>query len=301
MIDRRFLVLAAALVATTPASAQDWRAKFPELVFSVVPSENSGGVTNRYEGFIQYLSAELGVPVKLRIANDYAAVIEGMRSGQVHVAHFGPSAYARAHMVTNGNVEPFATGRNSEGAIGYYSVLYVRAGDAARTVQDLKGRNLCLVDPNSASGNNVPRFTLDKMGIEPETFFGKLVYAGSHENAITGLLQGTCDAAFNWWNTERESNLLRMAAKGMVKAEDFRIVLKSDLIPGSPATVRRDLPEDLKAAVKRAFFDAPTKGREAWLRISDGNATGYEPVRHEDYQVMIDLGAFVDKLRKRKS
>lgn len=160
-------------IAAAPAAAQDWRSKYPEIVFSVVPAENSGGVTNRYEPFMEYLSETLGVKFTLRIANDYAAVIEGIHSGQVHVAHFGPSAYARAFQVTQGDVEPFATAKNSAGAVGYHSVLYVRSGDRAQTVQDLKGRNLCLVDPNSTSGNNVPRFAMDKLGIDPETFFGK--------------------------------------------------------------------------------------------------------------------------------
>ncbi len=129
----------------------------------------------------------------------------------------GPAAYARAAIVTQNGVEPLVTMANSQGAIGYYSVLYVRAGDPAQSLADLKGRNLCLVDPNSASGNNVPRYAMSKLGIEPETHFGKIVYSGSHENAVIGLSQGTCDGAFNWWNTERESNLLRMAAKGMAR------------------------------------------------------------------------------------
>lgn len=288
-------------IAAAPAAAQDWRSKYPEIVFSVVPAENSGGVTNRYEPFMEYLSKTLGVKFTLRIANDYAAVIEGIHSGQVHVAHFGPSAYARAFQVTQGDVEPFATAKNSAGAVGYHSVLYVRSGDRAQTVQDLKGRNLCLVDPNSTSGNNVPRFAMDKLGIDPETFFGKVVYAGSHENAVIALLQGTCDGAFNWWNTEVESMFLRMAAKGMVKVGDVRIIMKSDLIPGSPTTMKRSLPEAMKADIKRAFLDAPEKGREAWLRISDGKATGYTEVSHADYQVIIDLNRFVDRLRRKSA
>ncbi|WP_439574697.1 phosphonate ABC transporter substrate-binding protein [Phreatobacter sp.] len=302
MLARRLVLAAAATLAlAAPVLANDWRRTHPELVFSIIPSENSGGVLDRYGPFVAYLSSELGVKVTLRIANDYAAVIEGLRTGQVHFAHLGPSAYARAAIVTEGAVEPLVTMANSQGAIGYYSVLYVRTGDSARTVQDLAGRNLCLVDPNSASGNNVPRFALNRLGIVPETHFAKVVYAGSHENAVVGLMQGTCDAAFNWWNTERESNLLRMAAKGMVKAEDVRIVFRSDLIPGSPITMMRAMPEPMRAAVRQAFLDAAEKGREAFLRISDGNATRYEPVKTEDYQVMVDLTRFIDQMRRRRS
>ncbi|MDP3546332.1 MAG: phosphonate ABC transporter substrate-binding protein [Phreatobacter sp.] len=304
MITRRIaLALLSSLTVAAPAVAQtdDWRRTHPELVFSIIPSENSSGVLDRYSPFMAYLSQALGVKVTLRVASDYAAVIESLRSGQVHFAHMGPAAYARAAIVTQNGVEPLVTMANSQGAIGYYSVLYVRAGDPAQSLADLKGRNLCLVDPNSASGNNVPRFAMSKLGIEPDAHFGKIVYSGSHENAVIGLGQGTCDAAFNWWNTERESNLLRMVAKNMARAEDYRIIFKSDLIPGSPITMMRSAPEALRNAVRQAFVEASSRDREAFLRISDGNATGYVPVKTEDYQVMIDLSRFIDQMRRRRS
>jgi len=290
-----------AMSGGSAAESPDWRDRYPELVFSVVPSENSSGVLDRYGPFLAYLGQQLGVKVTLRVASDYAAVIEGLRTGQVHFAHFGPAAYARAAIVTNGGIEPLVTMANSEGAIGYYSVLYVRADDPAQSIGDLQGRNLCLVDPNSASGNNVPRFAMSKMGVAPESHFGKIVYSGSHENAVLGLQQGTCDAAFNWWNTERESNLMRMATKGMARAEDFRIVFRSDLIPGSPIAMMTSMPADMRMQVRQAFIDAAQKGRDAFLRISDGNATSYVPVKAEDYQVMIDLSRYIDQMRRRRS
>ena len=110
------------------------------------------------------------------------------------------------------------------GELGIHSVFYVKADSPYKTIADLKGKNLGLVDPNSTSGYNVPLYALDKMQIEPETFFGKVVNTGSHENAIIALGQGTVDVAANWWNDAQESNLLRMARKGMAKAEDFRIL-----------------------------------------------------------------------------
>ncbi len=302
MFTRRLaLAAAAALLAASPALAQDWKAQYPELTFAVIPSENSGGVLDRYEPMMEYLSEAIGVPVRLRIANDYAAVIEGLRSGQVQFAHLGPSAYARAYLVTEGNVEPFAAMVNSQGAYGYYSVLYVKADDPAQSIEDLAGRDLCLVDPNSTSGNNVPRFAMDKMGIVPEQFFGEVVYAGSHENAVTALAQGTCDAAFNWWNTEIESNLLRMAEKGMAKAEDYRIIFKSDMIPSSPTTMSKSLPEELRATIRDAFHQAHERAPEAFERITDGKGTRYGPVSHDEYQVIIDLNTFVDQMRRRAS
>ena len=177
-----------------PAFAQDWKAKYPELVFAIIPSENASGVTERYGPFVQYLAKELGTKVTLRIANDYAAIIEGQRTGNIHIASYGPSSFARARM-TGAKVDAFAIETNLDGTKGYHSVFYVKKDSPYQKVEDLKGKNLGLVDPNSTSGNNVPRFALNGMKIEPETFFSKVVYTGSHENAIIALQQGTVDIA----------------------------------------------------------------------------------------------------------
>jgi len=66
----------------------------------------------------------------------------------------------------------------------------VLASSPYKTVEDLKGKNLALVDPNSTSGNQAPRFFLKRAGYDVEKFFGKTFYAGSHENAVLALTQG---------------------------------------------------------------------------------------------------------------
>ena len=302
MINRRTVIAGAAALAfsVTAVSAQDWKAKYPELVFAKIPDENASGTTDRWTPMAQYLTRELGTKVTLRIANDYAAVIEGQRAGNIHIAMYGPASYARAYVV-GAKVEPFAIEVNGDGTKGYYSVLYVKSDSSYKDIKDLKGKNLCLVDPNSTSGNNVPRFAMNNMGIEPETFFSKVVYSGSHENAVIGVAQGTCDAAFNWWNDENESNLLRMERKGMAKAADFRIVMKSEQIVNSPMAYLGDLPADLKAAIKKAVLEMAVKDKAAFDNIYQGKQLPFAEVDHKAYEPVVQLIKFVDSIRKQKS
>src|SRR3954464_9979004 len=100
MINRRSIVLGAAVLAFAAgsASAQDYKAKYPELTFAIVPAENGSGVTERWAPFAAYLSKELGVKVNVRIANDYAALIEGQRSGNIQIAFYGSASFARARL-----------------------------------------------------------------------------------------------------------------------------------------------------------------------------------------------------------
>ena len=300
---RQSLTLAAAGLTVSlaaPAFAQDWKAKYPELVFAIVPAENAAGVTERYTPFVNYLAKELGTKVTLRIANDYAAIIEGQRAGNIHIGMYGPSSFARA-LTTGAKIDAFAIETNLDGTKGYHAVFYVKKDSPYQKVEDLKGKNVGLVDPNSTSGNNVPRFALNEMKIDPETFFGKVVYTGSHENAVIALQQGTVDMAANWWNDETESNLLRMARKNMVKAEDFRIIFKSAEIVNSPMAYLTELPDGLRTAIRTAVLNIQTKDKAAFDKIYDGKQGPMVPVTNDEYKPIIELNKFVDELRRKKA
>ncbi|TXM63988.1 phosphonate ABC transporter substrate-binding protein [Methylobacterium sp. WL120] len=307
MLTRRTLAgaLALALLAV-PAAAQDWKATYPELTLAVIPAENASGTTDRYAPMTAYLSKALGVPVKLRIANDYAAVIESQRAGNAQLAFYGPASFARAVM-TGVKIEPIVNQRHDTGASGYYSVIYVRADSPYKTIEDLKGKNLALVDPNSTSGNQAPRFFLHKAGHPVDAFFGKTVYAGSHENAVLALVQGTVDAAANLYNTDTDTMVTRMATKGMLKKPDgsamgqgdFRVVFKSDFLPEGPFAMLASLPDDLKARIRDALVAMPTADKAAFDRLSDGKDQGLTAVTLKDYKPVIEMLKFNDEQRRK--
>ena len=129
-----------------------------------------------------------------------------------------------------------------------------------------------------------------------------MVYAGSHENAVIARGQGTCDAAFNWWNDEQESNLLRMERKGMAKADDFRIIFKSEQIVNSPMAYLTDAagrPEggdqDGGARARRP------RTRRRSTRSTKASSCRSSAVDHKAYEPVVELIKFVDELRKKKS
>lgn len=309
MLNRRTLFGALAATFALAGAAQaadDWKAKYPELTFAIVPVENSADMLTRWGPFAEYLSKELGVKVSIKVAQDYAAVIEGQRAGNIQIGSYGAASFARARL-TGVKTEAFATDTNKDGSNGYFSVFYVLAKSPYQKIEDLKGKNLGLVDPNSTSGNNVPRFELNKRNIKPEEYFSKVVYTGSHENAVLALAQGTVDVAANQWTNENDSTLQQMLTKGILKHEDgtafkkdeFRIINKSDSILNGPYTVLESLPDDAKAAIKKAFFDAPVKDKAAFEKLYDGQKIGFTPMKTEDYNATIELVKFVDSLRKK--
>ena len=312
MLTRRHVLgTALAAAAATPfasvaRAAGDWRTQFPEIVFAMIPEENASGVTDRYALFMDYLTKALGTKVTLRVANDYAALIEGQRAGNIQIGYYGPASFSRA-LVTGVKTTAFAIDVNQDGSKGYYSVFYVMADSPYQHIEDLKGKALGLVDPNSTSGYNMPLFTLNKMGIDPQTYFSNTLITGSHENAVIALTSGQVQTCANWWNGPDDSNLSRMLNKGMLKKadgtplkeSDYRIILKSDLIINSPTAYLDSLPDDMKAAISKAFFDAPTEAPKAFAKLSDGKNRPWAPITNADYDPTIKLIKFVDGLKKK--
>ena len=154
MLTRRTM-LAATAAATLPAGAafaETWQAKYPELTFAVVPAENASGVTDRFAPFLTYLARQLGVKVTLRIANDYAAVIEGQRAGNVQIAYYGPASFSRA-LMTGVKTTAFVIDVNSASC---WNASPIRCNSGARC----SGSSVYSGSPNSRtspeSGGNRP-------------------------------------------------------------------------------------------------------------------------------------------------
>ncbi len=311
MLTRRHVLGTAIAAAAMPyasaaRAADEWRKQFTEIIFAMIPEENASGVSDRYAPFIAYLTEELGVKATVRVANDYAAIIEGQRAGNIHVAYYGPASFARA-LVTGVQTTAFVIDVNQDGSKGYYSVFYAMADSPYQTLEDVKGKVIGLVDPNSTSGYNMPLFTLNKMGLDPKTYFSNMLITGSHENAVIALAGGQVQTCANWWNGPGDSNLSRMLNKGMLKKadgsalkeNDFRIILKSALIINSPTAYLDLLPEEMKAAIRQAWFDAPAKAPEAFAKLSDGKNKPWASVANADYDDTIKLIKFVDGLKKK--
>ena len=282
-----------------PARAQGWKNAYPELTLAVVPVEGGDATIERHRPLAEYLTRKLGVPVKLQAATDYAAVIAGQLAGTIHIAWYGPASYARA-VLDGAKIQPLVTQRHDNGSTGYHAVIYVLATSPYRTIADLKGKTLALVDPNSTSGNQAPRFFLTQAGYDVDTFFGKVFFAGSHENAILALIQGNADAAANYWTSETETMVTRMSAKGQLtnpdgfpmRQADFRILFKSDFLPYGPFAVLATMPLDLKAEIREAFLALPKDDKVAFDRLSDGRDVGFAPVKLTDYEPIIEMLRF---------
>jgi phosphonate transport system substrate-binding protein len=214
----------------------------------------------------------------------------------------GASGYAAAWLETKGAVEPLVVPTNPDGTIGYYSVAFVRADSPYKSINDLKGKIWAWAEPNSSSGYLFPLVGLRKMGIEPEKFFGKVVFSGGHEQNIVGVLDKAYDGAVTWTNDVEKhtrGGLHMMLSRGVLKKEDIRIIWVSDLIPNPVIAVRSELPKEMKAELKAMFLGMHKDDPKVFKEVVRGGSQGYREVQHSVYQIAIDLRQQLAKERRK--
>ena len=277
-----------ALFGAEPVAAADWRAEFRELRFGITSAENESDTLARWDSFAQHMQRKLGVRVTVHRGSDYAAVVEALHSRRIEFARMGPAAYARAIQVMGDGIVPIARDMDMDGAVGYHSVIVVRADSPLRTIEDLRGKSLAFADPNSASGFQAPAYFLTQSGKAPASFFGRTGFAGNHETAVLAVTNRQFDAAATWWNNAQRSNVSRMEEKKMIEPGAVRVVWTSPMIPNSPWVMRR-LPADLAKAYTDALLSLPAEAPEVWNRLVDGKMLKTVPAAAADYVDMVRM------------
>ena len=250
-LDARFCDNNGDLVADTPTD-QSKLLNPDTLVFSYTPVEDPSVYENVFTEFLAYMEKKTGKKVKWYGADSYASQVEAMRSGRLHIAGIstGPTVFG----VNLAGYVPVAIMGKDDGRFGYKLQLITHKDTNIKKVSDMKGRNIAHVSPSSNSGNQAPRALFKSMGVTPDEDY-KVQYSGKHDNSILGVANKDYEAA-----PVASSVLDRMVDKGVVNADDLRIIWESKLFPTTSYGYAHNLHPDLQAKVRNAFLTFDWKG-----------------------------------------
>ena len=233
------------LVADTPTDPS--KLLDPDtLIFSYTPVEDPSVYENVFTEFMDYLAQKTGKKVKWYGAESYAAQVEAMRSGRLHVAGIstGPTVFG----VNLAGYVPIAIMGKADGQFGYRLQLITHKDSDIKTIADLKGRKVAHVTPSSNSGNQAPRALFKSLGVVPGEDY-EVIYSGKHDNSIMGVANKDYHAA-----PIASSVLDRMHEKGVVNKDDLRIIWQSGLFPTTSYGYAHNLTPALQTAVTEAFL-----------------------------------------------
>jgi phosphonate transport system substrate-binding protein len=234
------------LVADVPADPK--KHKVPNtIVFTFTPVEDPAVYEKMFNPFTSYLSQCTGKRVVFFQVQSNAAEIEAMRSGRLHVGGFstGPTAFA----VNIAGAVPFAVVGNEKEYQGYSLIVIVKKDSPIQKMTDLKGRKVAHTSPSSNSGHMAPVALFPKVGVVPDKDY-KIVFSGKHDQSILGVNSGDYEAA-----AVASDVFDRLVERGAVKADDFRIIYRSERFPTQSFAYAHDLEPAFRDKMLKCFYD----------------------------------------------
>ncbi len=271
------------------AKASDRGTRENPLRMMFVPSGDSQVILKGGQEIAHQLRRATGLHFKTSVATSYAAVIEAMGAGKVDIGWLATFSYVLAREKYGVDLLLIVV---RFGSPFYRGQIMVGADRGIRKLGDLKGKTFAFVDPASTSGHLYPKTLLLSKGHDPETFFSKSVFVGSHNAVVLSILKGEVDGGAAY------DDARAAVAKSFPDVFDkVKIIAYTREIPNDVVAVRKDLDPGLKSLLGDGLKQvAKTPEGSKVLKkvygisgLADLDAF-FDPVREASRLLGLDLG-----------
>lgn len=270
-------------------------------VFTIAyaPNESTAESADARNGLAEDLSAVLGCEVEEIQASDYNAIIEALRTGSADMAYMGSQALALG--VERTDLEPIvmkAEDGDPEKAI-YHSVLIASSSNnEINSIEDIKGKTMAFVDPDSASGNLVPTAEIIKAFPDDNLnsdmlhtngdFFEAVSFSGSHQAGLQAVIKGDVDVV-----PISDQILASEIANGNAAEDDVKIIYESGAIPAEAIVVAEHVDE----ATRQTLTDFLTSydNEQYFTDVIKVPGARFVECDMSDYEDIIELNKIINE------
>ena len=258
--------LALSLSCTTTQAANVLRV-------SAIPDEAPTELQRKFTPLGAYLEQQLGMKVEFVPVSDYAAVVEALASDRLDMAWLGGFTFVQTRLKT-GNAIPLVQ-REQDAT---FTSKFITGNPEVKSLQDLKGKTFAFGSVSSTSGSLMPRYFMQKDGINPEEFFSRVAYSGAHDATVAWVQAGKVDGGVlnaSVWD--------KLVAAGKVDTTKVVVLQTTPTFYDYNWTVRGNLDPALTAKIQAAFL-ALDPAKPADKDILDLQAaTRFIPTKAENY------------------
>jgi phosphonate transport system substrate-binding protein len=281
------------LLSTLIALAVAWpppvaRAE-PPLRFGVglfQPDREKNDAT--YRPLAAYLSRKLAREVRLYTVDTWEGLAKSLASGETDIALMGPWGYVLANH--SAGAQAVAT-IEYDGKAEYFAIMVTHPGSGIRSIADLKGRTFAFGDKGSTSGYLIPLHQFQKLGIDPDAYFSKVLYT-KHQAIELQVARGELDAGADY-NRNRNA----MIEQGLLRAGDSVVFWQSEPLPNDAFAVSADLAKDAAfVAALRAALLSVGPALASTPELLPNHYTGFVAKDNAYYKPIRDAGLATGKL-----
>jgi phosphonate transport system substrate-binding protein len=284
MTFRTLLTAVALFIALLPFDTSAQTLRFGVGLFQ--PDKEKNDAT--YRPLADYLAKKLGREVKLYTVDTWEGLAKSLANGETDIALMGPWGYVLANHQAGAQAVSTIL---YDGKPEYFAIMITHPKSGIGKIEDLKGKTFAFGDKGSTSGYLIPFHQFQKMGIDPDKFFAKVIHT-KHQAIETQVTRGDLDAGADY-NRNRDA----MIEQGLIKAADSKIIWTSAPLPNDAVAVSADLAKD-KAFVAKLREALEAVGGE--LKANPGllpkNYTGFVTKDNAYYAPIRDAGLATGKL-----
>jgi phosphonate transport system substrate-binding protein len=229
-----------------------------------------------YEFLAHHAGRRLGLPTEMAVGSSYAQ----LGSQAVDVAFVCGLPYVELSRGGEAPVEPLAApllrGERFGGRAVYFSDVIVHRASRRRSFAELRGCSWAYNEPHSQSGYGITRYHLVCRG-ETNGYFGRVVEAGWHEQALRLVACNAVDAA------AIDCHVLAVALRAQPELA-ARVRVIDTLGPSTiqPVVASRRLPQGLRSDL-RAFLLDLANDPVARPHLDRALVQGFETVNDTSY------------------
>lgn len=270
-------------------------------VFTIAyaPNESTTESADARNGMAEDLSEVLGCEVEEIQASDYNAIIEALRTGSADMAYMGSQALALG--VERTDLEPIvmkAEDGDPNKAI-YHSVLIASSSnDEINSIEDIKGKTMAFVDPDSTSGNLVPTAEIIQAFPDEELnsdmlhtngdFFEAVSFSGSHQAGLQAVIKGDVDVV-----PISDQILASEIANGNAAEDDVKIIHESGAIPAEAMVVAEHVDQETRDTL--TDFLTSYDNEEYFTDVIKVPGARFIECDMSDYQDIIELNKIINE------
>lgn len=274
-----------ALVATVLASGPVLASDPEQLEIGFVPSVEADTLAQDIQPLVGYLSDELGIPVRGKVASSYPALVTAMQIGQTHVGALPPLGMVQAVDVAGAEIilqsvrfgsptyhtqfftnapdeyctdEPVVNERREAGVMLPFLNCNGtdRAFDETRVgpvgldaLQKLeRGTTVAFTRAGSSSGYIFPATVFANQGIDPRTDL-QAIFTDEHDRSVIAVCTGEAEVGVSYDDARPDASTDCDVSGSVV------VFAYGPEIPNDGIAVSGDLSEGLRERIKKALLD----------------------------------------------
>jgi len=212
------------------------------LRLSMLPHYSLDEIEKRVRPLAKYLSYTTGIQIEPIIVTDFKEY-EQRLARDIDIGFENPLVYVRSPHQAVAVISKKPDGSKFRG------LIITRTDSPIVAVNELVGKHIAIVSNTSAGGYLSQRISLLQEGIDTnKDMILEVALNNKQENVIFSTYNGDVDAGFI-----RESAL--HAADAFVPRSQIKVIKKTAYLPEWVISVRRDLPEKTKDAIRNALIN----------------------------------------------